>query len=272
MKLVVKVPGSCGEFVQGMLNDEPFLITCPINLFTTVIVSDEFSDQIGLGWKSQLMLKLTLNHLGYEKFNFGIILESELPHGKGMASSSADIAAVCKAVALALGNDLTAFEIAKLTTSIEPTDGIFYNGIVAMNPLSGKFLCRFNQIPEYKIAVFDFGGKINTLEFQRRSNLYLTELPQKFDLELVTTSSLANQNILHKAHLEEIIELAKSLGALSVNVAHTGTVIGIIFDENIKDYELEKKIAIINEKFQCLNFMSTVKLINGGFNINFNER
>ena len=270
MKLIVKVPGSCGELVQGMLNDRPFLITCPINLFTTVTVSDKFSGQFNLGWKSKIMIKRTLEYLGIRKFNFGIALESELSHGKGMASSSADIAAIGKAVALSLGENLTANEVAALATSIEPTDGTFYDGIVAMNPVSGKCLQRFDSVPEYKIAIFDFGNKVNTLEFQRRSNLHLMNLPTTLDLNLVTTSALANQKILHKDKLREIIQLAKSLGALGVNVAHTGTVIGIIFAEDA--IEVDKRVATIANEFKHIKFVTTAKLISGGFDIICNER
>ena len=272
MKLIVRVPGSCGEFVQGTLNDSPFLITCPINLFTTVTISDKFNGQIGLGWKSKLMLKRTIEYLGIKKFNFGISLESELSHGKGMASSSADIAAVGKAVALALGEDLKTFEIAELATSIEPTDGIFYDGIVAMNPVNGKVLCRFDPVPEYKIAIFDFGGKVNTLTFPRRSNLHLMNLPTTFDVNLATTSALANQNIIHKDNLRETIQFAKSLGALGVNAAHTGTVIGIIFAEDVDFIEVERRAAIIASEFIHIKFVATAKLISGGFDVIYNER
>ena len=272
MKLIVKVPGSCGELAQGMLNNKPFLITCPINLFTTVTISDEFRGRVGLGWKSKLMLKRTLEYLDCHKFNFGITIESELLHGKGMASSSADIAAVAKAAALALGDNLTAVEIASLATSIEPTDGIFYNGIVAMNPVSGKILHRFDVVPKYKIAIFDFGSKVNTLNFQRRSNLYLREIPLNLDLNLATTSALANQSILYKDKLREIIQLSKSLGAIGVNAAHTGTVIGIIFPENVDIVDVNLRSNIISNAFHHIKFLKAVNLISGGFNIISNER
>ena len=232
MKITVKVPGSCGELIQGEFNAEPFLITCPIDLFTTVTISDEFNGRINLGVKSQKMLEMTLKYLGRDNFNFGIELKSDLPHGKGMASSSADIAAVAKAVALACGVELTAEEILKLAVSIEPTDGIFFNGIVAMNPVNGKILCRFNSPTNYKIAIFDFGGKIDTLNFKRQTNFYISELPANLNLEMTTASALANQKILFKPQLEEIINFSKLLGAITVNVAHTGTVIGVFFDKS----------------------------------------
>ncbi len=271
MKFKIKVPGSCGEFVQGILNDEPFLITCPIDLFTTVTVSDLFRGQIGLGWKAKEMLKRTLKYLGREKMNFGIKLESELPHGKGMASSSADIAAVAKAVSFALREKLRAGEIAKLATSIEPTDGIFYNGIVAMNPVSGKVFHKFDFVPKYKIAVFDFGNKVNTLEFERRSNLHLANLPlfQKNSFQnifdFVEISALANQKILYKDKLREIIHFARSLGALGVNIAHTGTVIGVFFDEDF--FDVEACALKIEKNFPHIKFLMTTNLIDGGFKI-----
>lgn len=268
MKLTVKVPGSCGELVQGMIVDEPFLITCPIDLFTTVTVSDEFVGYFGLGWKSEAMLEKTLKYFSCNQFNFGIKLESELPHGKGMASSSADIAAVGKAVSLALNVDITAQDIAALAASIEPTDGIFYNGIVAMNPVTGKLLSNSFVIPEYNIIIFDFGNQINTIEFKRRSNFFLNELPTALNMNLVTASALANQSILYKSGLEEIVEFSKSIGALGVNAAHTGTVIGIIFDENVESNKIDKYSKVITDKFPQITFMTKTKIISGGFKVN----
>ena len=267
MRFTVKVPGSCGELVQGTLDGEPFLITCPINLFTSVTISDEFSEQIGLGWKAKTMLSKVLDYLGCDAFDFGIALESELPIGKGMASSSADIAAVGKATALALGTDLTAEEIVVLATAIEPTDGVFYDGIVAMNPLSGQVLSKLNLSSEYKIAIFDFGGEVDTLNFKRQSNFNLTKLPNIFDLELATQSALANQKILCKPQLEDIIHFAKSMGALGVINSHTGTVIGVVFAEDTSQAHIENFSSTLTKDFAHITFLASVKQISGGFYI-----
>ena len=267
MRFTVKVPGSCGELVQGTLEGEPFLITCPVNLFTTVTISDEFNEQVGLGWKAKAMLSKVLEYLGFNAFNFGITLESKLPIGKGMASSSADIAAVGKAAALALGSDLTAEEIAALATAIEPTDGVFYDGIVAMNPLSGQVLSRLDLHSEYKIAIFDFGGEVDTLDFERQSNLNITKLPSTFDLDMATQSALANQKVLCKPQLEDIIHFAKSMGALGVTNAHTGTVIGVVFDEDTDQSHIENFSSTLTRKFNHITFLAAVKQISGGFYI-----
>ena len=60
------------------------------------------------------------------------------------------------------------------------------------------------------------------------------------DLKLIgeacTLSSLANENIHKKPYLNEIIEISESMNAYGVNIAHSGTVIGILIDKNM-DYE-----------------------------------
>ena len=60
------------------------------------------------------------------------------------------------------------------------------------------------------------------------------------DLKLIgeacTLSSLANENIHKKPYLNEIIEISQNMNAYGVNIAHSGTVIGILIDKNM-DYE-----------------------------------
>lgn len=42
MGLSVKIPGSCGELVQGMIDDIPFLVTCPISMYTKASITKYF--------------------------------------------------------------------------------------------------------------------------------------------------------------------------------------------------------------------------------------
>ena len=256
MKLKIKVCGSCGEFVQGFFNGEPILITCPIEKFTTVTISDEFGGVEGLGEKSLAMLKK------FGDFKFGIKLETELPRGKGMASSSADLAAVAKAVALSLGKNISAEKIAEMAASIEPTDGIFFSGVVAMNPVTGKFIKNISVPEKYAVAIFDYGGEVDTLKFNRRSNFQIPALDDVLNFEMVEKSALANQKILYKKFLAEIISYAKSIGAVTVNVAHSGTVIGIFFHS--EDKNIDAKISEIVRRFDFIKFITKTKLADGG--------
>ena len=42
---------------------------------------------------------------------------------------------------------------------------------------------------------------------------------------------LANQELLPKPQLESVLDLAQAAGAVGVNVAHSGTVLGLLFAE-----------------------------------------
>ena len=262
MTLKVKVCGSCGEFVQGFFRGAPMLITCPIEKFSTVTISDEFLGIEGLGEKSLAMLKKTLEFFNVPKFKFGIKLTSELPRGKGMASSSADLAAVAKAVALSLQKNISAEKISEMAASIEPTDGIFFGGVVAMNPVTGEFLKKISVLENLTVAIFDYGGEVDTLKFNRRSNFQISKLDDFLNFELVEKSALANQEILYKKSLAEIISFAKNLGAVTVNVAHSGTVIGIFFYND--DKNIDAKISEIARRFYFIKFLTKTKLIDGG--------
>lgn len=284
MEIVIRVPGSCGELIQGVLSDGPFLITCPIDCYVAVRISDRFTGWYGMGSKAKSAMKRTLVLLGEKEFPWGIRLESELPQGKGMSSSSADIAATAVGVAQALGYELSAADILREAVAIEPTDGIFCEGIVRMNSMTGTLLAQYPVLPSVRLSVFDTGGQIDTLAFHARPEPNFPD-PQRIaealavfergcraqDAALIaqaaTISALANQSVLYKAHLEELLDFVQPLGALGVNVAHSGTVIGVIWPAGISESYLEKTVRKICLRFPDLALLRQARLISGGVDI-----
>lgn len=284
MHVEVKVPGSCGELIQGTIAGEPFLVTCPIDCYTTVTVrpnKDLSTNQhSGLGPKASKALVEVLRFFSVRYYPYHLQLESQLPAGKGMASSSADIAAVCIAVAASLQQKITAEQIGAIASAIEPTDGVFFEGIVKMNPLRGMCQKYLGQFPSLQIAIFDTGGMVDTLAFHTRQDLaslnHENEALIREALAVLTAtdavsigraaviSALANQSILYKKCLPQIIEMAKEAGALGVNVAHSGTVLGILFAPNASTPFIEQAISMIQQRFLHLQYMKTVRLISGG--------
>ncbi len=154
---------------------------------------------------------------------------------------------------MAAGREIDIDTICDIALEIEPSDGIFLPGITLIDHVSGSIRRTLGHPPAIHIAIFDVGGEVDTIDFNHRSDL--AELnrakePQvlkalqmvetgllKGDCSLIgegaTLSALANQSILFKPSLEGIIELAVSFGAVGVNVAHSGTVIGVMFDPSI---------------------------------------
>ena len=281
----VKVPGSCGEIVQGTESGRPFLITCPINCYTEVRVTRVSGERIGLGEKSMRALDAACHKLGISEFPYGIRLTTELPHGKGMASSTADIASVLYAVSTAMNRPFSADTVAKLAASIEPTDGTFFSGIVKMEPLTGKVLKSWSDVPNIRIAVLDTGGTVDTISFHNRADLLSLYHVQEHEAaraasflndslsidnmaHAASISALSHQTVLTKHSLPDILECSLSNGAAGLNVAHSGTVIGIWFDVHTTESKRAHCIRTLLDKFSSLTYLRTVDLISGGVDIN----
>lgn len=294
MSLIIKSPGSCGELVQGTLDGQPFLITCPIDLYSEIRYLSSLDSTAALGEKSLAVLARVLDYLQAEytvaqyQLKFPFHHCSTLPVGKGMASSSADLSALCQAVALSLGKTLSADEIADLCLAIEPTDATFYPGIMLFDHVTGKIRKRLGNPPQLLIAVFDVGGEVDTLSFNKRSDLSqlnkakekqvqeATELViaglDKQDAALLgqgaTLSALANQSILYNPYLQKIIQISTYYGACGVNAAHSGTVLGVLFTATTAVDKIAACVAEVAEKCPKVKYLQKVRLIPGGFIIN----
>lgn len=284
MRVTVKAPGSCGELAQGTMDGKSFLITCPIDVYSEVTVTAH-DDGLPLRTGSKVITAKdkTLQYLQIANDTFHISVTSDLPFGKGMASSSADISATCQSIALSAGKLLSPDEIADIALSIEPTDGIFYPGVMLFDHVKGHIRQSLGNAIPMHIAIFDVGGEIDTLRFNQRSDLEKLnrskELQVQQAMELIikglatqdvsligkgaTISSLANQNILFKSHLEEIIDIGLSWGAVGVNIAHSGTVVGVLFPMN-KMNQCPACVAEINKRCTGVTFLRTAQFISGG--------
>lgn len=281
MEITVAAPGSCGELVQGTIGGQPFLVTCPIDVYNEVTVTS-YHRQITAGEKTVSAVRRVLRRFAVPDA-VGITATAVLPVGKGLASSSADVSAACLAAALYCGRTLTVHEIADLALSIEPTDGIFYEGCVMFDHVQGRVRKFLGQPPPLIIAVFDTGGEVDTLAFNQRVDLVAKnqakEPAVRQALELVkaglaqgdcrligegaTISALANQDIIYKAVLPDVIAIARHWGAVGVNTAHSGTVLGCLFSPDAAD-GIAGCIETIMDRCPGISYWRTVKLASGG--------
>lgn len=288
MKATVRCPGSCGELVQGTEAGMNFLVTCPINLYSQVSVSISAGETVAgrTGNKTLEAVQRTLKYLGLTADGIGIRVDSELPVGKGMASSSADISAACLATALAAGRSMDGEEICSIALDIEPTDGIFLPGITMIDHVTGKIRRSLGEPPKISIAVLDAGGEVDTIDFNQRTDL--AELNRSKEPEVLTAlrmveegirsgdssligagatlSALANQAILFKPSLERIIRISRTFGSVGVNVAHSGTVLGVMFDDRAGS-DVAGCIKAICEECCDIRFFRTVQMVGGGLSI-----
>lgn len=246
----VAVPGSCGELLQGRLDGRDFHISCPVDIFSraAAFIDGGRPRFDSLKPKARLGVMAALRSAPFQLPDLRVELESDLKPGKGMASSTADIAAAAAAVTLASGRNPGEDELARWAVAIEPTDGTLFRGIVGFDHRRGGSLIRLGTAPALKVSYIDTGGSVDTIEFNRSKKNYtrgqLKAIRLAFEMitaglkwrdwRLIgmasTLSARVNQDILPKPALEELIEAAASVGGYGVVVAHSGTVAGILHD------------------------------------------
>ncbi len=270
-------PGSCGELIQGMVDGREMLISYPIDCYSHVTVYEGKRNK-NINSKSYRMLEKVFEFLGYDykdSLNIALHIESDIPVSKGMSSSTADLVATAKATAEYLSSNITEDDIARLCVEIEPTDSILFSEITLFDHLKGTYKKSYGSIPNFNILLFEGRDKIDTIEFRktdRRSILknnedQISKAIQVFEKgiknnnlkligEAATISAFANQDILYKEGLDKIYDLAMKKGALGINVAHSGTVIGVMYDK----YKFQKQ-AFLYEIMRT-DFISYYKNIN----------
>ncbi len=286
----VRVPGVCGELVQGMQGDSLFLVTCPIDFFSRVRVdlydgpaAGEPPEVAGCANhpKAAKAVRATLEHLGHDRLSAQLNVNNPIPRGKGMGSSTADVAGAITATGLALGVELQPSTVAEIALSVEPTDGVMFPGIAMFDHLLGTIAESLGPPPPMEIVALDFGGAVDTVKFNkvdRRPLWRSIQAETSQALELVragvqqgdpalvgrgsSISALASQQVLPKPRLAEVNEFAKQVGAVGVNVGHSGTIIGILLDARPRRGKSTFRQA--REAFPDAEMVHHFRLLGGG--------
>jgi uncharacterized protein involved in propanediol utilization len=245
-------PGTFGELMQGVL-DEPrldFQVTLSITRGTRAVFdldhsTSEVCVQPSGKWKSAQLAARMLSQHGLTSGG-RLILDSDLPEGKGMGSSSADLVATARAVGAALGVPTTASTIELLLREIEPSDGVMYAGAVAFCHREVRLLSRLGPLPPLAVVGIDEGGMVDTLEFNRHPKPYVASERQEYARLLhaaatairigdprtlgwiATRSAILNQRMRRRPALADMVAICERLGGLGVVAAHSGTVLGVL--------------------------------------------
>lgn len=279
-------PASCGEFVQGMIKEKEYLSSYAINRFSKVTLEEKI-DNINRGpLKSRKAMEEVFKYFDLPKEdlkNISIDIKSDIPISKGMASSTADIGATIKATLNLIGRDLNEYDICKLATKIEPTDSIYIKENTIFNPLNANVIKKLGCFDSGKVLILEPNDTLSTKHIRKKENYiklkkqnkYIIEYAfklleqgiRKNDLNLIgqacNISSVANENIHKKKYLSEIMDISKEYGACGVNIAHSGTVIGILLEQDMNETKIIEKIVEkkINKKYKKIY---TANIIAGG--------
>ena len=249
-RLTTRAPGSCGEWIQGIYRGRPCLVSCPIDLYARATISDE-PQRIDLPPKAAAMVDYFLWRYGLSEkvmHHLNIEIASEIPRGKGMASSTADLAALAGALSVFFDLHLDSSEIARLCIAVEPSDNIMFPRLNLFDFIDGGVIKTFRHNLQAAILVINFKGTVDTVGFKGQRRIYTARDRAAFagivgtfqrgvdrrNLQTVgnatTKSALLNQKVLEKPYLPLLIDLSSRYGGEGVVIGHSGTVVGILHE------------------------------------------
>jgi uncharacterized protein involved in propanediol utilization len=258
--------GTFGELLQGVLPDDvDFLVTLPIRRGVRAsVVLDRDADELTVSpagkTKSLLLAHGLLRAAGYRGGGH-LTLASDLSVGKGLASSSADLVAIARAVGRALGRPMGPAQIEELLRDIEPSDGVMYSGAVAFRHREVRLHRRLGPLPPLTVVGLDEGGEVDTIRFNQRPKPFSAADKREYaDLldeisdaianwdaagigRVATRSAELHQRLQPKQTLRQMLDLCAAVGGLGVVAAHSGTAIGILLSASEPDHDERVRLA-----------------------------
>ncbi|BAU86894.1 hypothetical protein SLA_6025 [Streptomyces laurentii] len=271
--------GTFGELLQGVLPDERhFLVTLPITMGSTAKFRYS-ADATGITpdapgkSKSARVAALALEALG-RPGGGELLLAGELPEGKGLASSSADLVASVRAVADAFGVSFPAATIESLLRQVEPTDGVMHDEIVAFLHREVRLHRRLGHLPRFVVVGYDEGGRIDTVSYNRspapvddRTRAEYAVLLDRLatavarhDLRAVgavaTRSAELHARLRPRPALAPLRAACAETDGLGVVVAHSGTVLGVLLAGD--DPDLDRKTSFLQARYARLGGPSAI--------------
>jgi uncharacterized protein involved in propanediol utilization len=254
------VTGKVGEWLQG--TDEngdpivfPFTTTSsPFRTLTTIEPAPNLSivaepNSISSKQKTELAVKEMAVTCGFAAHcNYRITILNSPPAGKGLGSSSVDVASALLAIKHYRDLDVSNATLFQIMCRVERSDFLFQPElIIATNPVAGSFSVA-GPAPQCVLLAWDTapGEHVDTeavrhLDLARRR--FSHEYKELCSLMLIndpaavfhasTRSAELNDRLVPKKGFSLAKRLADEFHALGIIGAHTGTYLGIVFPRSV---------------------------------------
>ncbi|MBI5173977.1 MAG: hypothetical protein SFV17_12255 [Candidatus Obscuribacter sp.] len=199
--------------------------------------------------KAARAAEITLRTLRRADTGGRLEIESNIEIGAGLGSSASDVTATILAVAKSANIKLKNSEIAKIALAAESAyDPVVYgNRPLLWAQREAEIVEDFgDQLPALAVLGFSLGSGVDTLAFKMpdytpheqevfellRSTFRRAIKTGNLDLigRVATRSAEINQRYLEKPHFEELKDIVSTCGALGLQVSHTGSIVGMLFD------------------------------------------
>jgi uncharacterized protein involved in propanediol utilization len=263
---------SFGEIVQGRTSGgEDFLVTLPIDMWSACeLVCSPINGPLVVECrleKSRAVLYHVLSEIGIHRgFHIQCDFTRNIPIGKGLSSSTADMLATLRAIQEVFGFLLTESYISKTFAEIEPHDGLHFNASVMYNHRSGRLIENFGYVPQFTIIAIDDGGEVDTVDYNRKL-AFTDKLMQRFDVLLerlrcaytrrddreiaacATESARCHLERTGNELLKEVLLRGAVFAPLGIVATHSGTCAGFLYPRDVPAREIERLTAELQYAF-----------------------
>ncbi|PBB23984.1 MULTISPECIES: kinase [unclassified Mesorhizobium] len=212
-----------------------------------------------------------------------LTLHSSIPVGHGYGSSTADVVASIRAVAAALKALLRPSSVGRLAVAAErASDAIAYDDhAVLFAQREGAVIENFGgSLPPLLLVGFKANGGAPVDTLQLSPARYDSSEIQQFGVlralvaravrfqdpyllgRAASASALISQRHLPKQGFNEVVQIAEEAGACGVQVAHSGSLFGVIFD--LSETDLRRKAGLVAQRAESAGFTDVeFHLVNG---------
>lgn len=268
-----------GELLQGVFEGadgrlKRVLVSIPCGIFKSEVRfipngSDVVEVEPKWKIKSRRAVNLALESLGKSGCGGRVQIRSNIPVGWGLGSSTSDVTAAIRATANALNERMTPSKIATLAVRAETACDatMFGERMVLFAQREGVVVEDFRRsLPTLEVLGFNTssnGNGIDTIGFPpARYSWWEIEAfrpmvgllrravhqrsPQLLG-QVASASATINQQYLPQPHFESLKEISAEVGAVGFQVAHTGTIAGLLFDPSdpLKEKRIEQAQTLL---------------------------
>jgi L-threonine kinase len=270
MEVSYSYPGSIGEIIQGRFGSTDVLLSCPINLYTTVRLFKISYPHLRNNYpKTHIFLKNILQKWGYSSY-FTLLdfeISSCIPVSKGFASSTADLCAMYGCLCNFFNRKWDEDELASECIRIEPTDSIVFRSMTLFDYKGGTIRRKLGEYMKFYILAFVGNKTVDTVAFNNSSlneQSLIDDLVAKVTqgvgrhqlksiLEASTESVMRNQHRIKYDILDDIIKLKEATGGLGIIGAHSGDILAVA-------YESEKQVDQVMQNIKVIDNYKIYKL------------
>jgi uncharacterized protein involved in propanediol utilization len=222
-------------------------------------------------YKARRAAELALEYCGAPGSGGYLVIDNTVPVCPGLGSSTCDTTAAIRAVVTALGQHISPAMIAQLAVKAEGTAEsiMFGDSTVLFAHCDGAIIEDFGgPLPDIEVLGFNTDlGEVGSdassfppenyswweieafrpmLGLLRRA---IASQNPRLVAQVASASARINQRHSPKRHFDHLERLVDITGAIGLQVAHSGTIVGILFDprDQDKDTKLHHAQALVSK-------------------------